>query len=63
MLVQAPEQHVKAALLTEAHVAAGAAEVYDSKEEMHKALSAAMEVEGEPQEVAQERSEPVAAAV
>lgn len=61
--MQAPEGHTKAALLTEAHVAAGAAEVFNSKEEMHTAISAAKEAESEPQEPAQDCNEPVAAAV
>lgn len=61
--LQSPEDGIKGALLTEAGVAAGRAEDFDSEEQWHQAVNDAMEAEGEPQEPAQERNEPVAAAV
>lgn len=70
--MQAPEPHAKAALLTEAGTAAGAAEIFESEEQMEQALNTAIQSEsatedGNESVAAAARSranvEPVAAAV
>ena len=53
---------MKGAILTEAGVTAGHADIFDSEEQMHQALNAAIEAENGSQESAHERNEPLAAA-